>query len=286
MKNLYEAGAPSVEAQRLESFDWPNQVSRSIIETINYRAHINSLLDAGAGPGTGVARICAEFGIAYTGFDNGLFETGPYRISFAEKLRGNLNYEGLRGASVFANVLDVGLDSFYGLNPDPRNNDLYDVAHMRFVQMHLGEIHRDIAVINLLKLAKKRVILMEYDWQSVASSTHPELIQECVSTVENFAKLVNLDIYCGRSLANAEQSFGFPTNYAIYSRPEGPFAAELLSKLPTCIQVSKQLGHEELSEQLMAVSKKITAVADRMTLIPAEIHSAVIDTSVPRKPLV
>lgn len=29
MKNLYEAGAPSAEAQRLETFDWPNQVSRS-----------------------------------------------------------------------------------------------------------------------------------------------------------------------------------------------------------------------------------------------------------------
>lgn len=284
-QNIYEIGAPATEIKRLENFEWPSLVSKSIIESICAGTKINSLLDAGCGPGTQVAAICQKLGIAYTGFDNG--KVTPASNSYiVDILKSSLNRDGLPGVAVYADVLTVGLDSFNGRNPDPRNDSLPDIAHMRFVLMHLMSCDWDTAIINMVKLAQKRVVLMEYDWRSVSSKTHPTLTRETVELFEKFAALVNLDLYAGHKLGEKADYYGYPSTYNIYSRAEGRFEVELLSKIPGAAEMARMLGHRGIADELEDKLAQFKSFGGATTLTPAEIHSVVIDTSVPRKPLI
>lgn len=288
-KSIYEIGAPVSEIKRLENFenfDWPNEVSRSIIEAIKAGTPIASLLDAGAGPGTQMAKICQKLEISYTAFDKGKLSNTSDDILMSEVLRKNLADEGLKGSSIYADVLDVDQDSFEGRNPDPRNNDLPDLVHMRFVLMHLGQGFWGMAITNMVKLARKRVILMEYDWRSVSSSSHPIFMEGLLVAMEDFASLVNLDLYSGSKIGKAAQSFGYPANHNTYSRSEGSYGKELLDKIPAAAEIAKKLGDFELAKRLETKAWFIKAFGDSFKLVPAEIHSVVIDTSVKRKPLI
>ncbi len=288
-QTIYGIGAPATEVKRLRELDWPNLVSEGFVECISSGINITSLLDAGCGPGTQMAETCQKLGIAYTGFDNGKLSsmwTTPYEGWISSILRRNLNEKGLKGTAIYADVLDVTSESFEGRNPDPRNNDLYDIVHMRFVLMHLMSCDWDRAIINMIKLSLKRVILMEYDWQSVTSKSHPKEIAELVELFQRFATLVNLDLYAGRKLKQiAERGYGYPANYSVSSRPEGKFVSELLSKIPSAISIAKQLGKLDLAEAFEKKMDEINSIADEITITPAQIHSLIIDTSVPRKRL-
>ncbi len=276
---IYQVGAPTSEVRRLENLEWPNEVSKSILEALHAGIPITSLLDAGAGPGTQMAELCYKLDIEYRAFDNGKMSTPVGDVYMADILKRNLWDKGLLGSSVVADVLTVGLDSFGDRNYDLRDNSLPDIVHMRFVLMHLPACEWAMAIMNMLMLAQKRLILMEYDWRTVKSSSHPTLIEESVKTFERFAKLVNLNLYAGRNLTNEANGFGYPVTECVYSRAEGHYAQELASKLPTGIETARKIGEIDLANELQNIMDTILGYGNGLTLVPAEIHAVVIDTS-------
>ncbi len=269
--NIYQVGAPATELKRLETFEWSNQVSKSIIEAVCENIPFARILDAGCGPGTQMAEICNSLKKLYFGFDNGKTEDGEL---ISEVLKENLFEKNIPGVITYGSVLD-DIDT---LDINFQNNQNQpDIIHMRFVLMHMPKVMWKQVIKNMVNAALDKVVLIEYDWISVKSSSHPDLIEGCIKTFEKFANLVNLDLYAGGKVKNNVDELGYSANYNIYSRAEGKFADELLSKIPTAIQICKKINETELADELIKKMNLIRAYSDELTLVPAEAHAVVID---------
>lgn len=166
-RNIYEEGEVNEEEkERLQALDYPNFVSESIIGE-NLEGKI--VLDVGAGPNTELGKFVRKHGGEYLAFDISEAFLESQKRENSNAVRGNAKELPFRDSSV-------------------------DIAHERFVLMHLSPEDRKKVIEELFRISKNKTIFAEYDW-SVAGGS--EAVNKFIEIQKSLTPKIGVDILMG-----------------------------------------------------------------------------------------
>lgn len=156
-------GVPSSEINRLQrQAEFANEVSKELLESEELAG--KTLLDAGAGSSSaGFAQFVEDRGGQYIPLDLRAEMLHALKEKRGETDRGE--EEGF-GAGVQGSIMEL-----------PFADESINLAHERFVLMHLSPDERKKAVSELMRVSKEKIFLVEFNWDSLASSSNdPRLL--------------------------------------------------------------------------------------------------------------
>ena len=143
--NIYESDETKLnqEAERLSSFDLPNQVSINAIGEIRAET---KFLDVGAGSNTVLGKYVSEHNGIYTALD---------------KNQSFLDIQKAKG------VITIHGDA----REMPLSTNSFDISHVRFVIAHLGQ-DKENAIQETLRVTKQggSAIFLDFDWTTAHGS--------------------------------------------------------------------------------------------------------------------
>ena len=169
-KNIYEKGeAESEEKERLKTLDYPNFASEELIGE-NLRGKV--VLDLGAGPNAELGKFVRERGVEYIAYDISEAFLKAQRNEGAPAVRGDVRILPFKDKSV-------------------------DIAHMRFVLMHLSSEDRERAIQETTRITKERELFVEYDWNAVQGN---ETIQHFLKLQTALTPKKGINIFMGQTL--------------------------------------------------------------------------------------
>ena len=174
-----EKDLPLSEEERLKLIKYPNEVSEELLDESDLKGR--KVLDAGAGPNSGLAKYINERGGMYVPLD--------VREGYLRAMKTDL---GESNTPSYGVVGDVGRMPF-------RDGE-FDVVHERFVLMNLVPANQKRAFEEMLRVAKDEVILMAYDWSAIGSPTHPEIAERFKRAGTTLLTHMISDPYFGRRL--------------------------------------------------------------------------------------
>jgi hypothetical protein len=252
-ERLYDAPVGEVERNRLASFSYPNQVSRGLLDSIGF----SSCIDAGAGTGTSMAEYVIGRGASYTAFD--------FKPEMVAQMNDGLRAKNLPACAIEANILNI-----------PATVGRADVVHERFVLMHLSSADRSRAVGNLLDVANRNVLLMEYNWRTMRSSRHSAMLKRFEESAHEFMELVGIDPYAGETMQKLVRSTLLRGRYEFVrdQRPEGDYTSEFIALCEVQNAVARRLGRLALAEK--AENLKVMLSDSPIVFVPPEVVVAVI----------
>ena len=250
---MYDAPVVAAERDRLATFSYPNQVSCRVLDALEF----SSLIDAGAGTGTSLAEYVIGRGATYTAFD------------FKPEMVAQMN-EGLQAKDLPARAIEANI-----LNISPMFNSA-DVVHERFVFMHLPTADQPDAMNNLLYIANRNIVLLEYNWRTMESSRHAEELERFRECAFPFMELLHIDPYAGETLQNLVRDM-MPHGWYEFKRdqrPEGDYTSELITLCDVQSNIARRMGNADLAER-SAKLKEAFSVSP-IKFIPPEVVIAVV----------
>lgn len=260
--NIYTKGVLASEVERLQTIDYPGSITEQVLSELEFA----SFIDAGAGPSSTLAEYVAGRDASYAAFDIGKDREGNY---FSDILRQQLEARRIYGTSIYGDVYNI-----------PDKIGTADVAFQRFVLMHLPERMRGEAVENLLAIANRHVVLMEYDWSTIRSTSHPKLIQQVLEIALQFMEAVGIDPFAGGKLKQSNayvlDDGACSIRFGSKVGAEGHFSSDLIMKFPQMRAYFDSCGRGELSEELSEAQYVMEHADQPVTLVPARIAYAVI----------
>lgn len=254
-EGIYARSVVAAERDRLTGFIYPNTVSRSALEGLEF----NSLIDAGAGLGTGLAKyVVRERKAKYVAFD-----LNPGMVTLLST--------GLRQENIPARVLEADILNI------PQEVGHADVIHERFVLMHLdSDAKRQQALAGLLAIADRNVVLLEYDWMTMGSSKHADIVGSFRNLSLEFMLNVNIDPFAGRTMQFLVNEV-IPTGQFQFlrdQRPEGDYTEELIVLCNVQKEFAAKLGMPILSGQFANLGKLLASCSVEFT--PPVVNIAII----------
>ena len=253
-KGIYTASVSETERRRLATFEYPNEVSRRILGDLQFE----SLIDAAAGPGTGIAEyVVRERGATYAAFD-----LNPGMVTM---LWNGVTEKGITANIFEADVLDI-----------PAEVGHADVVHSRFLLMHLSSNEkRRKALAGMLSIADRYVLLLEYNWRTMEAPFVPE--------VDAFKKLslalmeqLHIDPYAGETMQGFVQEL-VPEGWFQFKHDQRATGdpSELVQLCEVQSNFAMKLGITDLASEFINLAAKIL---DRQAFefTPPEIVIAII----------
>lgn len=139
-EGFYEGNVPAEEVERLSSYDYPNTISRKFLPD---RLDGKTVLDVGSGSSSALQKMIEERGGSYVALEKNsdLLHARP---SYGKQVQGD--------ARQMPFVHDGSTKKI-------------DVAHCRFVLMHLSAEDR-LRVIQEINRIANEAVFLEYDWGS------------------------------------------------------------------------------------------------------------------------
>lgn len=259
-KQMYSGLTSPVEVDRLKNFDYPFTVSRSVLEEISF----DSLLDSGAGLNIKLAEYTVNDRKAkYSAFDSGKSLVGDMVQTFADIMRSELVQKGIQADTFSADVRNIPA----GIMPA-------DVVHQRFVFMHLSEADRRIALSELLRLAKKAVVLLEYDWSTIRSTNHSEILDQFIQMSFKTMNLFDVDPHAGENLKSivSEAVVGPNVEFKNFQREEGDYTDEIIKLCKMQSELCKRAGESQLFESFIELAN--TLELSPITFVPPSVVCA------------
>ena len=252
-ERMYDAPVTEAERNRLATFSYPNQVSCKVLDTLEF----SSCIDAGAGTGTSLAEYIIGRGASYTAFD--------FKPEIVAQMNDGLRAKNLSARAVEANILDI-----------PATVGHADVVHERFVLMHLSQADRSKAFANLLDIADRNLLLLEYNWRTMRSSHHSTTLKLFEEGAYAFMELLHIDPYAGEAmrglvhdtLPHGQYEFGRDL------RTEGNYTSELIALCEVQSVVARRMGRLDLAEK--SANLKAMLSDSPIEFVPPEVVIAVI----------
>lgn len=194
-REIYKQGEISkAEIHRMQTIGYPAYVSEKVLTPFTLQD--KKVLDSGAGPNPKLAEFVEKKGGRYVPLD--------LRPDALKAMRTALESEGL---------------PFFGVQADVRNlpfaDNSFDVVHQRFVLMNIAPETRDQALKELLRVAKEKVVLLEYNWRTLHSTAHPEVVERFKDLAFRMFSKFSTDPYMGEQFEALLKKVGANLTYTL-----------------------------------------------------------------------
>ncbi len=264
--NMYERGVGDREVARLESFDYPNHVSKFILDRLQY----NAVIDAGCGVNTTLAEYVAGKGKIYIGLDSGRQTDAGESKAFAYTMHQKLAALNLERARAYQIDIRDGLSGY----KIPKG-----LVHMRFVLMHMSQADREVAMNNLLDLADQHMLFMEYDWAAVRSTDDKPLLDRFMALSFAVMETLHVDPHIGRNLfgmvtEDLVRGKGMSVKQEMFVRPEGDYTSELMMLTEMQAQMAGKVGLSDIQEEFLELKEALSKKPVRF--VPAQINTVLV----------
>jgi hypothetical protein len=265
--SVYATPVPSSVTKLMDALDFPHAVSTEVLGELEF----GSLLDVGAGKDVRLAEhVVRQRGARYTALDFGREEGPDGTTTFAEAMRARLRSAGLVATAVEGDVRDI-----------PASVAPADVVHQRFVFMHLTPADRRRALAEMLRLAKRHVVLLDYAWRTFASTSHPRLVSEFVEKTYALMAIVNADPHAGEALSALAREVAPQAAIAkrVFELPEGDHAHQLFVLCPLQADIARGVQRPDLAAVFEATEAELRALRARgepFRMTSAQIHAVVV----------
>jgi|GEM_PF-2500954 ubiquinone/menaquinone biosynthesis C-methylase UbiE len=262
--NIYESTTQiASEQERLKNknFSHPHLVSTSLLEQTDLTN--KKFLDIGSGADPELGKLVESKNGTYVAFD--------YNSALLQKLK---------TASIAA---EAGFSFVRGdAKKLPFKPDSVDIAHERFVLMHMQPADRAKVIANTIGAAKKEALFLEYDWTPIMSDTHPNLIEKFKQASLQLMSMIKIEPSMGEKLPNEIAEVIKNTGHdlqieeKVFKR-KGKFGKEILDMARMEAEVSeKMLKNKTLAEQFTNIANEIQTELDFIELVPADIHAVIV----------
>lgn len=226
-----EESIPKEEINRLRHIEYPNFVSVALLDGLVLKG--KSVLDSGAGPNTRLAEFISKRGGTYVPMDI----RGDVLADMKEKLdKENVPFYGVRG--------DV--------KALPFADKTFDIVHQRFVLMNIVPEARTQAVEEILRVARERALLLEYNWETMKSSEQPEMLERFRDVAFRLFGRFSTDPYMGSKFDELFTAINPDLQYSLqhFQREEdAAYTPELILNLRGFQQAAQNiLKDDRLSE--------------------------------------
>ena len=257
-KELYKAGdIGQEEIERLKHIEYPNYVSETVLNGIDLES--KRVLDVGAGPNAKLAEFVHGRKGEYVSLD--------VRADVLEEMKKKLEAIGV---------------PFYGVRADvkalPFADGAFDVVHQRFVLMNIKPETRRQALEEVLRVGKKDIVLIEYNWEYLKSTESPEIIERFRSLAFQIMGRFSTDPYMGKKFEELFEEVAPGLNYSLQGfRREEDMAntPEVILVLKGMQQISKNvLKDEGLSEEARRLIEELSKTPVKLS--PPEVVVATI----------
>ncbi|HVX91393.1 MAG TPA: class I SAM-dependent methyltransferase [Candidatus Paceibacterota bacterium] len=245
-------GVSPEELRRLNSLKRPNERSQELLNQLDMTN--KNLLDVGAGSNPELGSYMKVRNGGYTAIDVNPAMVASMNEAFKSA---GLPYESKQE--------DIVAGTSFA-------SESFDVAHERFVLMNIKPETRAAAIQEMVRVAKEGVVLMEYDWSTFSSTSHPELIASVKQFVERVFTTTNTDPYMGGKLEAAVREALPDSSYTKerFLEPESPtFLPEMLALMES-IQANAKRYEESLSDESQRNMAKMAGTMAGMLAVQLE----------------
>lgn len=261
-------GVSQEERDRLNALQRPNERSQELLNKLDMGS--KNLLDVGAGSNPELGGYMKVRDGNYTAIDVNGDMVAHMNEAFA---KAGYPYQSVEGDIVAGTSFEDGA---------------FDVAHERFVLMNIKPETRTAAIQEMMRVAKEAVVLMEYDWRSFASTSHPELIASVKQFVERVFTATGTDPYMGEKLEATVQEALPGASYTKESFTEtesAKFLGELTALLHSLEANARKIEETATNENVKNQARMAAAVAGVLsvevekaqpTIVPPAIESITI----------
>ena len=187
---------PQEEIERLKQIEYPNYVSETLLQGFDLKG--KKILDAGAGPNSGLAEFIQTEGGIYVPLDL----RGDVLKEMGDKLKDSeVPFRGVRG--------DVKVLPF--------KDESFDLVHQRFVLMNVLSKSRPEVLREALRVGKDALLFIEYNWRTLHSSESPEVIEEFRDLAFQMFSRFSTDPYMGEKFGALFREVDPKLNYTLRS---------------------------------------------------------------------
>lgn len=165
---------------------YPNTFSMRLLRSCGTLAN-RFVLDVGAGDNP-------EFGVDIRS-EGAMFEFVDKNQDSLKLLGSALEDRGFMCSGAYADVT-AGIDM---------KDSNVDLAHMRFVLMHITPNQQRRAIAEVLRVTAGNAVFVEYDYTSIYSQTHQDRLEAFMEPFYELASVFQLDITVGERLLNVVQ---------------------------------------------------------------------------------
>lgn len=264
MKEFYkQQEIPREEIERLKQIEYPNFVSETLLNEFDLER--KRMLDVGSGPNIKLAEFVARKRGMYVPLD----------------IRGDVLKEMKDG-------LANNETPFYGVRGDvkllPFADNSFDIVHQRFVLMNVAPETRAKALGEILRVSKKDILLLEYNWRTLKSAESPKIIDRFRDlSFQMFAKF-STDPYMGEKFEQLFNEVDPHLNYSLQNLKREESAdnmPELMLNLRGFYKGAKDfLKDEKLAEDFKKLIEELKK--SPIKFAPPEIVAAVINKNYER----
>lgn len=238
---------PESEMDRLKRFGYPNERTMKVLDGIALED--TSFLDVGSGPNPALGDYIRRRGADYVPLDLN-------REALLQVIKGSDNMPG-GILPIQGNVLQL-----------PFKDASIDTVFQRFVLMHMPPPRQKIALEELQRVAKKRVISAEYDWSTFDSTEHKEPLEEFKTLAYDLIKRVGGDPTAAEQLPSLAEKIapekGISTQR--FSREEGDYSNELVMLARSSAQTARR--HPKVMNN--ALAEQFDRLGERFKLEPIQ----------------
>ncbi|KKP97976.1 MAG: hypothetical protein US71_C0001G0082 [Parcubacteria group bacterium GW2011_GWD2_38_12] len=155
--------------------------------------------------------------------------------------------------------------NFYGIQASakdlPITDESVDFVHQRFVLMHLSPEDQKRDIKEVLRVAKDKVFLLEYDWETLSSRENEDILKEFRDLSFQLMGKSKIDPFMGAKLEMllGEVGQGLDTDIKKFSREESDYTDELID---LCV-ISNKMATSILKDEDLA--SKFSALRDKLS---------------------
>lgn len=252
-----QVGVPKEEIERLKNIEFPNLVSETILNNFNLEG--KRILDIGSGSNGELGRYMVGRGGIYVAVD--------IRKEMLVQIK---------------NAFDMNSIPFFGVQADvvelPFIDNQFNFSHLRFVLMHLSPENQRRAIKETVRVTKEKAFLIDYNWRSLASSTHPNELSKFRNLSFKLIHQSGVDPFLGEKLEALIKETVPNLTFRIQSfqRKEDDYTNELVTLCQVSSKIANiRLGDSALSEQFQALGEEFKN--NPIKFSPPEVVVTVID---------
>ena len=249
-KGFYsEENVPQQEIERLQKFEFPNQVSAKILSESDLKGKV--VADFGSGPNAELGKFITSKEAKYIPVD--------LRTEMLKNLKQDMESSG---------------EQFYGFAADvkklPLANNSIDISHQRFVLMHLSPEDQLKAIQELNRVTRQQIDLIEYNWRTIESSTDQEKLARFLELSFKLMEKAKIDPYAGEKILELSKAINPGAVQKTFKREEGDYTKELIMLCRTGSAMAKaRLKDDQLASDLGNLAEELEQ--EHIKFAPAEI---------------
>jgi hypothetical protein len=262
LPGMYDEAVDEVEKERLHSTQFAHHVSCTILDGWQF----GSLLDAGSGPDSRLADyVVKKRGASYAACDSGKATIRGSERPFIELLG-----EDLRCRGIPARLFNADLRRL------PPDIGPVDVAHARFVLMHLATLDRRTVIENLLTVATKYVLLLEHNWGSIDTTHDNGVLKRFVEASFALSSSYRIDHFAGETIQSLVPDIvgTAAVKFTHFHREEADYSSVLIQMCRTQAAWALRARQSRLASTFADIADELAVRPTRSAL--AEIVAALI----------